>query len=100
MRCLKIIEILFKEIKEYLNKLTYYFHGIVIIIMMLTSQKFVATFDTIPIKALLELVCLGVEMDKGFAKFIWKCKGPRSRKTETKTEKMINQVSRLIAKIW
>ena len=36
-------------------------------------------------------------MDKGFAKFIWKCKGPRSRKKETKTEKMINHVSRLIA---
>lgn len=98
MKCLKIIEILLKEIKD-LNKWIYYFHGIVIIIMMLISPEFVARFDTIAIKALLEQFCLGMEMDKGFGKFTCKCKGPRSGKKGTKTENMINQISRLIAEI-
>ena len=58
MKCLKILEILLKEIKD-LNKWIYYFHGIEIIIIILISPEFVARFDTIAIKVLLELVLFG-----------------------------------------
>lgn len=49
--------------------------------------EFVARFDTIAIKALLEQFCLGMEMDKGFGKFTCKCKDQRSGKKRNKDRK-------------
>lgn len=87
MKCLKIIEILLKKFKEDLNKWIYYFHGIVIIIMMLISPKFVARFDTIPIKALLELVLFGHGNGQRFCKVYMEMQRTKKWKKRNKDRK-------------